>query len=427
MSKARKYAWTLGSQLPTLDAHSEAKHAVFRAYLREYVRRLTCSMVQDRFRLSIIDGFCGGGRYLDTTGCSVAGSPLIFLEEASALEASLQSERRKSFALNVDFTFVDEAVPHCQFLRSEIRNSPYSDMLKDNIQIIPSSFEDIADNIISSLQRRRGKRRALFFLDQYGYSDVSMSLLRKIMNGVEGAEIILTFAVDALINYISDSDNFAKAVFPLELTASQISELKRIWEGSEEGARAVVQNALFQHVARASGAPYSSPFFVRSKTSKRAYWLVHLSKHHTARDVMGEIHWSYGNASYHHGREGLLALGFDGAFSEPSLPFDFEADARDRSLQRTSREAPDLIYAMAQAGGGAVSFEEFFARLCSFTPVTKAMLGEVVASLREAGDIKIVGQRGSERSRTKKIDWTDQLMKPDKPTLFSMWNPLLRQ
>ena len=144
---------------------------------------------------------------------------------------------------------------------------------------------------IREVNARTGKRRALFFLDQYGYADAPLAVVRRIITNVDGAEIILTFAVDALINYLSDEDSFAKAVKPVELSRERILELKKLWEQSPADGRNVVQNALFDHVARITGAPYSSPFFVRSHTSRRAYWLVHLSKHHTARDVMGEIYW----------------------------------------------------------------------------------------------------------------------------------------
>jgi hypothetical protein len=166
-------------------------------------------------------------------------------------------------------------------------------------------------------------------------------------------------------------------------------------------------------------------FFVRSHSSKRAYWLVHLSKHHTARDVMGEIHWRIQNSSLHHGREGLISLGFDGVFQDPALPFEFDADARQRSLKRVQAEAPNLIYAAANTEGGAIRYEDFYARLCSYTPVTRAMLDGVLRAIRAEGDLKVIAPDGSIK-RGSKIEWDDRLAKPDAPGLFTVWNPVLR-
>lgn len=420
------YFWIPGCEPPPLEPHSEAKHELFRAYVNAYLNRLTLRREQERLRLTIIDGFCGGGSYRGTNGLLVPGSPMIFLQEVARAEEVLKSQRRKEFKLAIDYYFIDESKEHCAYLREEIKRSPYVDLLDKQVQIIASPFTAVYGQIIREVSGRAGKRRALFFIDQYGYADAPLDVIRKILVGIDGAEVILTFAIDALINYLSESDRFAKAVEPVELSRERILELKRLWEQSESGSRYVIQNALFDHVARSTGAPYSSPFFVRSHASKRAYWLVHLSKHHTARDVMGEIHWRIQNSSLHHGREGLISLGFDGAFHEPSLPFEFDADARRRSIARVEAEAPNLIYDAAGHAGGSIRYEDFYARLCSHTPVTREMLDTVLARIRQEGDLKVIAPNGLPKRGTK-FDWNDRLAKPDKPGLFTIWNPLLRE
>jgi len=425
MANGKKYFWLLGREPPTLEPHSEAKHELFRGYLNAYLNRLTLRPEQDRLRLTIIDGFCGGGSYRGLDGEITPGSPMIFLQEVAAAEAALQSQRRKDFKLAIDFYFIDESKQHCAYLREEIQKSAFSPMLDKEIRIVRGAFKDAYEPIVREISARRGKRRALFFLDQYGYSDAPLGIVRRILKDIDGAEVILTFAVDALINYLSDTERFAKAVQPVELTRSKILDLKKLWEASESGSRYVVQNALFDHVARVTDAPHSSPFFVRSHVSKRAYWLVHLSKHHTARDVMGEIHWRVQNSSLHHGREGLISLGFDGAFREPSLPFEFDANARQRSVERVQFEAPRLIYAAAETHGGAIRYEDFYSRLCSHTPVTREMLDAVLCTIRADGDLKVIAADGTVK-RGAKFDWDDRLAKPDSPGLFTIWNPMLR-
>ena len=425
MADGGKYLWLPGRKLPPLEAHSEAKHHLFRAYLNAYVNRLTRRPEQDKFRMSVVEGFAGGGAYLGHDGAEVSGSPMILLDEAAAAEAAIRLERTKPFELSIDFTFVDASKPHCEALTQRIARSQHGHKLGRNVRVLNNNFAEAYENIEAELMSRRGKRRSLFFLDQYGYSDAPLALVRRILANIEGAEVILTFAVDALINYLSETERFAKAVQPVELTADDISRLMKLWNNDERSARYVVQNALFGHICRVTGAPYSSPFFVRSDVSNRAYWLVHLSKHHTARDVMGEIHWEVQNSSLHYGREGLLSLGFDAAHKDPSLPFEFDQDARTRSMTRVDAEAPRLIYDAVKSNGDPIRFEDFLARLCSHTPVTRRMLEERLVAMRAAGEIEIVDAEGRPR-RGPKVDWNDRLARPRAPTLFSFWNPAIQ-
>ena len=334
-------------------------------------------------------------------------------------------ERTKAFKLAVDFTFVDASRPHCEVLTQRIARSSHAPLLGRTVRVVNEAFANAYEDIEARLLERRGKRRALFFLDQYGYSDAPLALVRRIMANIEGAEVILTFAIDALINYLSETERFAKAVQPVELTRDDISRLMRLWENDERSARYVVQNALFGHIRRVTGAPYTSPFFVRSDVSNRAYWLVHLSKHHTARDVMGEIHWEVQNSSLHYGPAGLLTLGFDAAHHDASLPFEFDRDARDRSMARVDAEAPGLIYDAVRSQGGPIRFEDFVARLASHTPVTRRMLEERLVAMRAAGEIDVVAADGRPKHGPK-IDWDDRLSRPKAPTLFSLWNPGVR-
>ena len=425
MADGGKYLWLPGHKLPPLEPHSEAKHHLFRAYLNAYVNRLTRRPEQDKFRLTVVDGFAGGGAYECPDGTEVPGSPMILLNEAAAAEAAIRLERTKPFELAIDFKFIDASRPHCEVLTQQIAKSPHAHMLGRNVSVVNSGFAEAYEGIEAELMGRRGKRRALFFLDQYGYSDAPLALVRRILANIEGAEVILTFAVDALINYLSETERFAKAVQPVALTTDDISRLMKLWDNDERSARYVVQNALFGHICLVTGAPYSSPFFVRSNVSNRAYWLVHLSKHHTARDVMGEIHWEVQNSSLHYGREGLLSLGFDAAHHGPSLPFEFDLDARKRSMTRVDAEAPRLIYDAVHSRGDPTRFEDFLARLCSHTPVTRRMLEERLVAMRAAGEIEIVDAAGRPR-RGPKVDWEDRLARPRAPTLFSFWNPGMR-
>ena len=83
----KHYDWIPGDAPPVLGRHSLAKHTVLRRYLERYVAVLASRIVQDRLRLTLIDGFCGGGAYLHPdTNERLPGSPIIMLEAMQAAE-----------------------------------------------------------------------------------------------------------------------------------------------------------------------------------------------------------------------------------------------------------------------------------------------------------------------------------------------------
>ena len=69
----KRYEWAGGAKL---EEHSRRKHKILRQYVFDYLT-VRCKLPQqERFRLAIVDGFAGGGRYQ----CGTAGSPLIFIK-----------------------------------------------------------------------------------------------------------------------------------------------------------------------------------------------------------------------------------------------------------------------------------------------------------------------------------------------------------
>ena len=83
---AKPYDWADGA---TLEDHSRRKHKILREYFFNYLA-VRCQLPQQtRFRLAVIDGFAGGGRY----SCGTAGSPIIFLEELKNATESINIQR----------------------------------------------------------------------------------------------------------------------------------------------------------------------------------------------------------------------------------------------------------------------------------------------------------------------------------------------
>lgn len=58
----KKYDWKNGPDL--IQQHSIAKHRILQTYLAAYFRTLVSSPNQDILKLTLVDGFAGGGMYV---------------------------------------------------------------------------------------------------------------------------------------------------------------------------------------------------------------------------------------------------------------------------------------------------------------------------------------------------------------------------
>lgn len=57
----KSFEWIVGESPPKILAHSKVKHSLIVDYLKRYIRTLTADPRQDVFRLTLVDGFSGGG------------------------------------------------------------------------------------------------------------------------------------------------------------------------------------------------------------------------------------------------------------------------------------------------------------------------------------------------------------------------------
>ena len=82
------FLWVPGGRPPSIEEHSLAKLSVLRRYISDYIDRLCEGSRREVFKLDLVDGFSGGGLFLDGDR-EVSGTPLIMLEEAEAAHARL--------------------------------------------------------------------------------------------------------------------------------------------------------------------------------------------------------------------------------------------------------------------------------------------------------------------------------------------------
>ncbi|WP_426609399.1 three-Cys-motif partner protein TcmP [Bradyrhizobium sp. McL0616] len=412
-----QYEWKVGQPLPILGPHSFAKHDIFDQYVGIYIERLTRTPSQTVLNLTIVDGFCGGGVYRRGTE-EVEGSPLRLLTAIEVAERLLSAARTKGFTVKADFFFIDENPHHVAFLRDVLEKRGYGPRLGHDIFIRESSFESACPDVIAHIQRKGTAHRSLFFLDQYGWSDVRLETIRLILGALKNPEILLTFAVDALIDFLSVKTAETQALLNIELDREDVRDLLNLRGG--EGWRYLIQNGLYRHIQGRTGSRFYTPFFIHSVESHRSYWLLHLSNHRQARDEMGKLHWKLNNHFQHHGGAGFHALGFDPSkdLRQELLTFMFDDSAMKRSEAAVLEQLPRMIHA-ANRDGGELLVEQLFAGNCNDTPVTSEILARQLVLLRDEGELLIVAPDGSKKPRTKSVDWEDRLILPSERSLFS--------
>lgn len=390
------FIWHPNDPPPAIEDHSKAKLAVLRLYLRAYFDRLGNIPGRDEFKLDLIDGFAGGGIFQDGSLIE-SGTPLIMLEEAKAAQERLNQDRNKPLIFNFKFHFVDVNPDHTNHLRRVLMDRGHH-IDGVHLAVHDGRFEDLAESIISDVLIRQPKAgRSIFLLDQCGFNQVALRLVTRIFEKLPQAEVILTFATDALINHLAQRPQLVRAVAPLEMTEDQLRDL--IDFGNGDGGRALVQRVLREHIRSTTGATYDTPFFIRPKKSRRALWFLHLSRHPTARDVMIQCHWNSFNTFEHYGSGSFDMLGWDalrpGTEMLPLFHFD-EIDAnglREQLLQ----SMPGELYALAAEG--PITIDAVQHTLANRTAARFSDLVQVILQLAREREFDILTAEGKERSR----------------------------
>lgn len=414
----KHYGWTKGGDLPLLGAHSLAKHEIFERYIGIYIDKLTHTWSQERLNLTIVDGFCGGGSYRMGEAV-IDGSPIRLLAAVDAAQTALAIARAKGFHINVDFHFVDEKKAHLDCLHDLLVQRGYGDRIGVDIHLTHSTFEAAYPAIRDRIKAKGRANRSLFFLDQFGWSDVRLSTIRDILTELRSPEIMLTFAVDALIQYLSEDQKLARALLGIDLDREDVRDLMAMRD--QDGWRYLMQNGIYARVCERTKAKFYTPFFIRSSESNRSYWLLHFSNHRQARDEMGKLHWAVQNSFSHHGGPGLHALGFDPSQDLRQLPMDFtfDDDAERRSEAAVLDQLPRLVHATIGANDTPPTVERLFAANCNDTPVTSDIVKRQLLLLRDEKEIIILEKDGRPKPRAVNIGWDDRIIMPAQRSLLS--------
>lgn len=301
-----------GEAPPVIGAHSLARHQVLARYIARYMQVRTQVPRQDGTKITLVDGFAGGRRYRrEDTGAVHPGSPLLMMRALKYAEAEIAARKKKPLRLDARFVFVEKSPQNAAYLRMVLPEGGHAG--REDVAVVEGSFEEKVHAIVADIQARGRADRSIFLLDQYGYKDVFLGTTRDLFAKLPQAEVVLTFATDWLIDPLADTPLHAKALSGLGLSPAQLLE-------HEDGPlwRRAIELELLGHLQAETGAKFYAPFFVVSPDAHRSYWLVHLSGHPKARDVMTQLHWEIHNCFAHYAGAGLDMSGSTWSATTPA-------------------------------------------------------------------------------------------------------------
>ncbi len=398
---ADKYDWELGKPPPRLQEHSQAKHALIADYLRQYVDVYMSNVLIPKLNLTVVDGFCGGGSYIDDlTNQVVSGSPFEILNAITDAETQLNINRRSPRTVDAEYYFIDKEKSHIAFLKNEISQSQFADLYPDKIHIEHNTFEAAVPKILNSIANKT-RQRAIFILDQYAYKDVPFGLVKHIL-ATTNSEVILTFNYDRLQAYLSDTIDSHTRMANIQL--EEHLDWDRMQAYKESGNwHGAIQEQLANAIFKASGAKHITLFFIDNKDGS-AYWLVHLSKVYKARDVMMGLHWKHANTSLdfsHYLTPGLFPLGYRShqvprqTALDLATDFDFGKESKKQCISDLSEQLPRILREQDQT-----TFQNLVDSVGSMTPASSAEFKAALQASLDTKELIIVSEDGKTYRRS---------------------------
>lgn len=403
----KEYDWCIGESPPLIEEHTLIKHQIYQDYIIEYIKTLNSRPHIPSAKFVVVDAFAGGGLYKDKDNVEHQGSPIKIWEAMQAGEAAVNQSRDNLFTLNKKLFLLEKKKSNFDYLRHHLTSLEYDKWFEKEIIIQRGGFEEQYQAIIKNIQDTLGKNaRTIFILDQYGYKDVTFASIRYIFEQLPRSEVILTLSVDDIIDYVStkqpskivdlfnDTPPVPKNIAGLKSTldfigldADYIIRLKEDITGN--GWRTAIEHYITEELLLFTQAKHYAPFFLSRNNSHKSMWLIHLSNHAEATNVMKTIYHQYGNQDKtvisHYGRAGFDMLGYDDKkrFRDDYLfkdvdPYNFNEISQEKSHQQLLEDIPKYLRSLQ---GVQSRFDFLYDKKASDTPANKDMMRKAAQTL----------------------------------------------
>ena len=395
------YDWDSGVELLR---HTAQKHAILREYFRAYLLTRCKIPQQEKFRLVVVDAFCGSGLYSK----GEYGSPLIFVDVLSQCVEEINLERGIAslkplkieclLILNDDNEHAYQAV-QTNLVPFLVKSRELGKKLDLKVEYENKDFQRYYPNFKQRVLATNC-RNVFFNLDQCGYGQVSVAMIRDIISSWRSSEIILTFSIQSLLTFLSPTKaNQIGSIDPALSekinalnTGSRGSMSKREWLG-------VAEKVVFNYLKDC--AAFVSPFAIHNPDGWQ-YWLMHFATSYRARQVYNNILHNQELTQVHFGRSGLSMLAYDP--STEGQFYLFDENSRERAIQDLHADIPRLV----SESGEAISMMEFYDQAYS---ETAAHSDDIHESILLNPDLEVLTPNGSRRRSANQIKPHDTLVR----------------
>ena len=257
------------------EPHTLAKHCILRTYLEAWGAIFSNSLFGTE--LLFVDGFAGPGEYLG----GVPGSPIV------ALNAILDHNRTLSKSVRLRFIELDQK-RHAHLAarlaqeRARIANSQRV-ILEE--PILGNCEAEVRRLIATRNQHQQTVGPALFFLDQFGYSQVPMSLVRAIMAQPQ-CEVFSYLNGQRMNAFLGDQTKWASVT-----EAYGDESWKPALEMSGPARQEFLINTYTHAIRKQTNTDYVWSFAMFDSNGHLIHWLVFTTNHWKGLFEMKKAMW----------------------------------------------------------------------------------------------------------------------------------------
>ena len=403
----KSYDWEKGAEL---GEHSKRKLKILREYFFRYLTVKCGNPLQSSFRLAVVDGFSGAGRYEK----GVSGSPLIFIEELQKAYQNINVrravQRLKPITFDCILFFNDVDASVIELLK--INLAPLIIDIKEknsglNIKIRYSNciFEQRYRYIKEEIKKLK-IQNVIFNLDQYGYTHVTKEIIIDIMNSFKSVEILFTFMIGGFLQYASPSDipKIQKNLDRIGISYEDLNAIRDIIDKKEWLGAA--EKLIFDVFKECS--TFFTPFSINHKDGYK-YWLMHFANNYRARQEYNNVLHNNALHQAHFGRSGLNMLSYNS--EDEGMLYLFDEEDRKVARGQLYYDIPNYI----NQNGGATQLREFYTKIFNNTP---AHSDDIHKAIIENPDIEVITKAGGLRQKYNTIRADDYIRLKEQKSFF---------
>jgi hypothetical protein len=248
----------------------------------------------------------------------------------------------------------------------------YNDIFGERIEqcvFLQGEFECFLKYCVFTIDSRKG--HSFFFLDPFGWTDVSMRTIREI-NRIKGSEILYTYMIDYIRRFLLERYTSQKRGFQEILEADGYYEAANL-EDSSMGEQCYLRDQTVKLFLERGQSKYVFTFSLMPRGEKLVlYYLLHLSQNLTALEVIKECFESENNLDYQYHYE-IYGYGFKTANyynqNQMDIELNITRDSYEICMDKLDRDVGKLIF----DNPDGISFQEIRQKTMPLNPANRKL------------------------------------------------------